>query len=299
MKKCAYSSCGSKPKINSLQTFSMTINQIIELALQEDIGDGDHTSDACIAEMATGKAQLLVKEKGIVAGVEIAQRIFSHFDKNLVVNVLIKDGISVVPDDVILTVEGAARSILKTERLVLNFMQRMSGIATKTANLCQLISGTNAKLLDTRKTTPLLREIEKMAVKIGGGFNHRFGLYDMVMIKDNHIDLAGGMQQAISRVKTHLNKIEKDLKIEVEVRNLSELEEALSIGGFHRIMLDNFHPMEEKKAVDLIANKYETEASGGITEATIRDHALAGVDYISVGALTHNIKSLDLSLKAV
>ncbi|MBL4585545.1 MAG: carboxylating nicotinate-nucleotide diphosphorylase [Flavobacteriales bacterium] len=277
----------------------MTIDQIIELALQEDIGDGDHTSDACISETSAGKAQLLVKEKGVVAGVQIAQRIFSHFDKKLQVDILIEDGVAVNVGDVILTVEGSSRSILKTERLVLNFMQRMSGIATKTANLCQLIEGTNTKLLDTRKTTPLLRQLEKMAVKIGGGHNHRFGLFDMIMIKDNHIDLAGGMQQAIIGVKEHLSSIGKELQIEVEVRNFNELEEALSIGGFHRIMLDNFHPTEEKKAVELIAGKYETEASGGITEKTIRAHALAGVDYISVGALTHNIKSLDLSLKAL
>ncbi len=277
----------------------MTIDQVIDQALKEDIGDGDHTSDACILETATGKAQLLVKEAGVIAGVNIAKRIFLHFDKNLVVDIFVEDGTPVNIGDVVLTVKGSSRSILKTERLVLNFFQRMSGIATKTAHLCSLISGTEAKLLDTRKTTPLLREFEKMAVKIGGGHNHRFGLFDMVMIKDNHIDMAGGIQQALSRVQNHLSSIGKDLKIEIEVRSFDELKEALSIGGFHRIMLDNFHPNDEKKAVELIAGKYETEASGGITEETIRAHALAGVDYISVGALTHNIKSLDLSLKAV
>ena len=276
----------------------MTIDDIIDEALREDIGDGDHTADACIPNEAQGKAQLLVKEDGVIAGVELAQRIFSRFDKNLKVEVFIQDGAEIKVGDIVLTVEGSSRSILKTERLVLNFMQRMSGIATKAANFNKLIAGTNSKLLDTRKTTPLLREIEKWAVKIGGGVNHRFGLFDMVMIKDNHIDMAGGIPQAIERVHQHLKSIGKDLKIEIEVRNFDELNEALSVGGFHRIMLDNFHPDDEKKAVELIAGRYETEASGGITEASIRAHALAGVDYISVGALTHNIKSLDLSLKA-
>ena len=276
----------------------MTIDEIIDAALREDIGDGDHTSDACIPASAQGKAKLLVKEKGVIAGVELAQRIFARFDQDLKVNVLIKDGSRIEEGEIVLTVEGSSRSILKTERLVLNFMQRMSGIATKTAHLNGLIEGTSAKLLDTRKTTPLLREIEKWAVNIGGGVNHRFGLFDMVMIKDNHIDMAGGIPQAIERVHQHLRSIDKDLRIEIEVRDFDELNEALAVGGFHRIMLDNFHPDDEKKAVELIAGRYETEASGGITEASIRAHALAGVDYISVGALTHNIKSLDLSLKS-
>jgi nicotinate-nucleotide pyrophosphorylase (carboxylating) len=277
----------------------MTIEQIIDEALKEDIGDGDHTSDACIPASAVGKAKLLVKESGVIAGVELAKRIFSRYDGSLKVKVFVTDGSEVSGRDVVFEVHGPSRSILKTERLVLNFMQRMSGIATKTNHLNKLISGTSAKLLDTRKTTPLLRELEKLAVKIGGGENHRFGLYDMVMIKDNHIDMAGGIEQAITRTKAHLKGIGKDLKIEVEIRDFEELNEALSVGGFHRIMLDNFHPDDEKKAVGLIAGRYETEASGGITEETIRAHALAGVDYISVGALTHNIKSLDLSLKAV
>ncbi|MGB1317079.1 MAG: carboxylating nicotinate-nucleotide diphosphorylase [Flavobacteriales bacterium] len=276
----------------------MTIDQIIDQALIEDIGDGDHTSDACIPKQAQGKAKLLVKEPGVIAGVELAKLIFSKFDSSLKVETFIADGTKINVGDIILTVEGSSRSILKTERLVLNFMQRMSGIATKTANLNKLIEGTSAKLLDTRKTTPLLRELEKLAVKIGGGVNHRFGLFDMVMIKDNHIDMAGGIEAAISRTKSHLSSIGKDLKIEVEVRDFEELNEVLRVGGIHRIMLDNFHPDDEKKAVDLIAGKFETEASGGITEETIRAHALSGVDYISVGALTHNIKSLDLSLKA-
>ncbi len=277
----------------------MTIDEIIDAALREDIGDGDHTADACIPANASGKAKLLVKENGVIAGVQLAQRIFSRFDNNLKVEVFIRDGAEIKVGDIVLTVEGSSRSILKTERLVLNFMQRMSGIATKAASFNKLIAGTNAKLLDTRKTTPLLREIEKWAVKIGGGVNHRFGLYDMVMIKDNHIDMAGGIPQAVERVHEHLKSIGKDLKIEIEVRDFTELEKALSVGGFHRIMLDNFHPDDEKKAVQLIAGRFETEASGGITETTIRAHALSGVDYISVGALTHNIKSLDLSLKAV
>ena len=277
----------------------MTIDQIIDEALREDIGDGDHTADACIPEEVKGKAKLLVKEDGVIAGVELAQRIFSRFDPSLMVEVFIEDGTDIKVGDVVFTVEGPSRSILKTERLVLNFMQRMSGIATKTATMNNLIAGTTTKLLDTRKTTPLLRELEKLAVKIGGGVNHRFGLYDMVMIKDNHIDMAGGISQAIERVNEHLRSIGKDLKVEIEVRDFDELSEALKAGGFHRIMLDNFHPDDEKKAVELIAGRYETEASGGITEETIRAHALAGVDYISVGALTHHIKSLDLSLKAV
>ena len=277
----------------------MTIDEIIDAALREDIGDGDHTADACIPANASGKAKLLVKENGVIAGVQLAQRIFSRFDNNLKVEVFIQDGAEIRVGDIVLTVEGSSRSILKTERLVLNFMQRMSGIATKAAGFNKLIAGTNAKLLDTRKTTPLLREIEKWAVKIGGGVNHRFGLYDMVMIKDNHIDMAGGIPQAVERVHEHLKSIGKDLKIEIEVRDFTELEKALSVRGFHRIMLDNFHPDDEKKAVQLIAGRFETEASGGITETTIRAHALSGVNYISVGALTHNIKSLDLSLKAV
>lgn len=276
----------------------MTLDQIIDEALREDIGDGDHTSDACIPENALGKAKLLVKEDGVIAGVDLALRIFNRVDSNLAVTTFIADGSDIHIGDIVLTVEGSSRSILKAERLVLNFMQRMSGIATRTRQLCRLIEGTKTKLLDTRKTTPLLREVEKMAVKLGGGHNHRFGLYDMVMIKDNHIDMAGGLENALHRVKAHLLAINKDLRIEVEVRSMSELEEALNLGGFHRIMLDNFSPELLALAVKRINGAYETESSGGITEATIKDHARSGVDYISVGALTHNIKSLDLSLKA-
>lgn len=277
----------------------MTIDEIIAAALSEDIGDGDHTSDACIPAGAQGKAKLLVKENGTVAGVELAQRIFHHHDPGLKVSILISDGSEVRVGDVVLTVEGSSRSILRTERLVLNFMQRMSGIATHTRKLVKLTEDTRAKLLDTRKTTPLLRELEKLAVKLGGGHNHRFGLYDMVMVKDNHIDMAGGLENALRRVKAHLAKIGKELRIEVEVRDFDELQEALRIGGFHRIMLDNFPPEELQQAVGIIAGRYETESSGGITEANLRDHALTGVDFISVGALTHHIRSLDLSLKAM
>lgn len=277
----------------------MTIDAIIDQALQEDIGDGDHTSDACIPATAIGKAQLLVKEQGVIAGVALAQRIFHRVDPMLHVDIRIHDGSTIALGDVVLTVQGRSQSILKAERLVLNFMQRMSGIATRTHQLVQLIEGTSAKLLDTRKTTPLLRELEKQAVKLGGGHNHRFGLYDMVMIKDNHIDMAGGLEPALQRMHAHLAHIGKELRIEVEVRSMQELDEALRLGGFHRIMLDNFAPNELRKAVVQIDGHYETESSGGITEATIREHALTGVDYISVGALTHNIKSLDLSLKAM
>jgi nicotinate-nucleotide pyrophosphorylase (carboxylating) len=277
----------------------MTIDEIIRAALLEDIGDGDHTSDACIPSTAKGRARLLVKEDGVVAGVQLAERVFLQVDPALKVNLLIADGAAIKVGDVVLTVEGSSNSILKAERLVLNFMQRMSGIATRTRQLVRLTEGTNAKLLDTRKTTPLLRELEKLAVKLGGGHNHRFGLYDMVMVKDNHIDMAGGLEQALLRVRAHLTGINKDLRIEVEVRDFDELNEALRLGGFHRIMLDNFSPNDLKKAVEMVAGRYETESSGGITEANLRDHALTGVDFISVGALTHHIRSLDLSLKAV
>jgi nicotinate-nucleotide pyrophosphorylase (carboxylating) len=277
----------------------MTIDEIIRAALLEDIGDGDHTSDACIPANAQGRARLLVKEDGVVAGVQLAERVFLQVDPALKVNLLIADGAAIKVGDVVLTVEGSSNSILKAERLVLNFMQRMSGIATRTRQLVRLTEGTNAKLLDTRKTTPLLRELEKLAVKLGGGHNHRFGLYDMVMVKDNHIDMAGGLEQALLRVRAHLTGINKDLRIEVEVRDFDELNEALRLGGFHRIMLDNFSPNDLKKAVELVAGRYETESSGGITEANLREHARTGVDFISVGALTHHIRSLDLSLKAV
>ena len=276
----------------------MLIDDIITRALAEDLGDGDHTSLACIPAEATGKARLLVKEPGIIAGIEIARRVFEKVDKNIIFKQILKDGDIVKPGDIAFTVEGNPVSLLSSERLALNFMQRMSGIATKTHQMQKLLKGLNTKLLDTRKTTPNLRAIEKMAVKIGGGENHRFGLFDMIMIKDNHVDFSGGIANAINNVKKYLKERNKDLKIEIEVRNFDELNQVLAIGGIHRIMLDNFTPDNLRKAVEIIDGRYETEASGGITESTLRLYAETGVDYISVGSLTHHIKSLDLSLKA-
>lgn len=274
------------------------LEEIIDNALAEDIGEGDHSTMACVPENAWGKARLLVKEPGILAGVELAEMIFKRFDTNLKIEVLIKDGAQVKAGDVAFVIEGSSRSILSTERLVLNFMQRMSGIATQTNRICQLIEGTSVKLLDTRKTTPGIRFLEKWAVRIGGGYNHRFALYDMIMLKDNHIDYAGGIRPAIERTQAYLKETGKRLKIEVEVRNETELKEVLDCGGVDRIMLDNFTPDEIRKVLPLIPENYETEASGGITELTIRDYAETGVHFISVGALTHSVKSLDLSLKA-
>jgi len=276
----------------------MNIDQVIASAFAEDLGDGDHTSLACIDSTKTGKAKLLVKEKGIIAGVELAKKIFHFADKNLEVHILINDGKEINQGDVVLEVSGSELSILKSERLVLNFMQRMSGIATTTHNLNQLIKHTKAKLLDTRKTTPLLREIEKMAVKIGGGENHRFGLYDMILIKDNHIDFCGGITKAIEKTHQYLKEKNKNLMIEVETRSIDDVKEILAVGGIQRIMLDNFSPAKLKEAIELINGKFETEASGGINENNIVAYAETGVDFISVGALTHHIKSLDLSLKA-
>ncbi len=276
----------------------MHIDDIITRALAEDLGDGDHTSQACIPANAKGKARLLVKEPGIIAGIEIARRVFEKVDKNTIFTQILNDGDIIKPGDIAFTVEGNPVSILSSERLALNFMQRMSGIATKTNQMQKLLDGLNTKLLDTRKTTPNLRTIEKMAVKMGGGENHRFGLFDMIMIKDNHVDFSGGIANAINNVKNYLKAKNKDLKIEIEVRNFDELNEVLAIGGINRIMLDNFTPDNLCKAVELIDGRYETEASGGITESTLRIYAETGVDYISVGSLTHHIKSLDLSLKA-
>jgi nicotinate-nucleotide pyrophosphorylase (carboxylating) len=274
------------------------LEEIIDNALAEDIGEGDHSTMACVPENARGKARLLVKEPGILAGVELAEMIFKRFDPNLKIEVLIKDGAQVKAGDVAFIIEGSSRSILSTERLVLNFMQRMSGIATQTNRICQLIEGTSVRLLDTRKTTPGIRFLEKWAVRIGGGYNHRFALYDMIMLKDNHIDYAGGIRPAIKRTQAYLKETGKSLKIEVEVRNETELKEVLDCGGVDRIMLDNFTPDEIRKVLPLIPENYETEASGGITELTIRAYAETGVHFISVGALTHSVKSLDLSLKA-
>lgn len=277
----------------------MEILNLINSAIAEDIGDGDHTSLSCIPADAIGKAQLLVKQPGILAGMEIAKMVFNRIDKDLIFNPILNDGDKIEMGDIAFTIEGNNQSILKAERIVLNFMQRMSGIATKTNYFVSLIDKYPAKILDTRKTTPGLRLIEKMAVKIGGGENHRMGLYDMIMIKDNHIDFAGGIKKAIEKTNHYLLENKLDLKIEIEARNLSELDEILSIGNIHRIMLDNFSFDDLRTAVAKINGKYETEASGGINEHTISDYASCGVDFISVGALTHQINSLDLSLKAI
>ncbi len=274
--------------------------QFIDRALKEDIGDGDHSSLASIPADMEQTAQLLAKDEGILAGVELARWIFARFDKSLKVDVFLRDGDKIKSGDVVLTVSGKARSILSTERLVLNCMQRMSGIATYTRKMTELIRGTGVQLLDTRKTTPNFRICEKWAVKIGGAENHRFGLYDMVMLKDNHIDYAGGITQAIAATKKYLKDNQKeDLKIEVETRSLDEVREVVKEGGVEVIMLDNMLPSMMKEALTIIGKNYKTEASGGITEKNIKDIAETGVDYISVGALTHSCASLDLSLKAV
>lgn len=277
----------------------MTIDEFIKLAIAEDVGDGDHSSLACINENQAGKAELLVKENGIIAGVELAEQIFKTVDSSLQIDVFLIDGTSVSKGEIAFTVSGAERSILLAERLVLNCMQRMSGIATLTNQMVSKLVGLNTTILDTRKTSPLLRFMEKWAVRIGGGTNHRMGLYDMIMLKDNHIDYAGGISIAIAKTQEYLRNTEKTLCIEIEVRTLSELDEVLQAGGVNRIMLDNFSYTELELAVNRIDGKYETEASGGITMDTIREYAECGVDYISVGALTHSVKSLDLSLKAV
>lgn len=282
-----------------MNNHQVLVNQLIDLAISEDIGDGDHTSLACIPSTAHGEARLLVKEEGIIAGIEVAKLVFNKIDPSLVFTQVINDGDFVKNNDVAFYIEGSSQSILKAERLALNFMQRMSGIATKTNLYAQLISDLPTKILDTRKTTPGNRIIEKWAVQIGGGVNHRMGLYDMVMIKDNHIDYAGGIKQAINKTVDYLKTNNKTIKIEIEARDLNELNEILKVGKVHRIMLDNFSFDDMRTAVQLIGGKYETEASGGITEKTIREYAKCGVDYISVGALTHQINSLDLSLKAI
>ena len=275
-----------------------TVQAIIANALKEDIGDGDHSTLACVPENATGKAQLIIKDNGIIAGVELAVEIFKQFDPTLKVTLFKKDGDVVSKGEIAFTVEGASRSILTTERLVLNFMQRMSGIATQTHQIVAHIAGLPTKLLDTRKTTPGIRYMEKWAVRIGGGYNHRFALYDMIMLKDNHIDYAGGITKAVAQTRTYLKENAKDLKIEVEVRTEAELLEAIQTPGIDRIMLDNFKPADIKRLLPLIPSHIETEASGGITLETIRGYAETGVQFISVGALTHSAGSLDLSLKA-
>ncbi len=274
------------------------IDKLIDLAFAEDIGEGDHSTLCSIPADACGKAKLIIKEEGILAGVEVAREIFHKFDPTLKMEVFIEDGAHVKPGDIAFVVEGKVQSLLQTERLILNIMQRMSGIATTTHRYVKLLEGTHTKLLDTRKTTPGMRLLEKQAVKIGGGENHRIGLFDMILLKDNHVDFAGGIENAIRGAKEYLKEKGKDLKIEIEVRNLDELKEVLRVGGVDRIMLDNFSVEDTRKAVELVAGKIELESSGGITEETIRSYADCGVDYISVGAFTHSVKSLDMSLKA-
>ena len=273
-------------------------DRLIDLAFAEDIGDGDHTTLCCIPDTAMGKSHLLIKEDGILAGVEVAKRVFARFDPTMQVEVLIGDGAHVNKGDIAMVVTGKVRSLLQTERLMLNIMQRMSGIATMTAKYVERLKGTNTHVLDTRKTTPGLRMLEKQAVKIGGGMNHRIGLFDMILLKDNHVDFAGGIANAINRCHEYLKEKGLDLKIEIEVRNFDELREAMECGGINRIMLDNFSVENTKKAVKMVGGKYETESSGGITFDTIRDYAECGVDFISVGALTHSVKGLDMSFKA-
>ena len=275
------------------------IDELIKLAFKEDIGDGDHTTLSTIPATAIGKVQLIVKEEGVLAGVEIAKQIFHTFDPDLKITDFITDGTEVKYGDIAFTVEGKVQSLLQTERLVLNVMQRMSGIATITRKYVKKLEGTKTRILDTRKTTPGMRMLEKEAVQIGGGKNHRIGLFDMILLKDNHVDFAGGIENAIQRAKEYTQEKGKNLPIEIEVRNFNELSRVLKIGGIDRIMLDNFDIENTRKAVELVNGKYEIESSGGITYNTIRDYAATGVDYISVGALTHSVKSLDMSLKAV
>ena len=274
------------------------VDKLIDLSFAEDIGDGDHTTLCCLPEEARGKSRMIIKEEGILAGVKIAEEVFNRFDSTLKVEILINDGTNVKPGDVAMVVEGSVRSLLQTERLMLNIVQRMSGIATITHKYMELLKGTKAKVLDTRKTTPGMRILEKMAVKIGGGENHRIGLFDMILLKDNHVDFVGGISNAIDRCHEYLKAKNKDLKIEIEVRSIDELNQVLEHGGVNRIMLDNFSVENTRMAVDLIGGKYEIESSGGITLDTIRSYAECGVDYISVGALTHSVKSLDISFKA-
>jgi nicotinate-nucleotide pyrophosphorylase (carboxylating) len=274
------------------------IDRLIDLSFAEDIGDGDHTTLSSIPADAMGKSKLLIKEEGILAGIEIAKEVFHRFDPEMEVEVFIEDGTPVKPGDVAMVVSGRIQSLLQTERLMLNIMQRMSGIATMTNKYVERLKGTKTRVLDTRKTTPGMRILEKMAVKIGGGVNHRIGLFDMILLKDNHVDFAGGIENAINRCHAYLKEKGKDLKIEIEVRNFDELEQVLKIGGVDRIMLDNFTPANTRKAVEMVNGRFEIESSGGITFDTLRDYAECGVDFISVGALTHSVKGLDMSFKA-
>ena len=281
-----------------MKTKDELIDELLDLAFAEDIGDGDHTTLCCIPADEMGKQHLLVKEEGILAGVEIAKKVFHKFDPELKMTVFINDGAHVKPGDVAFVVEGRVRSLLQTERLMLNIMQRMSGIATMTAKYMERLKGLKTKVLDTRKTTPGMRMLEKEAVRIGGGMNHRIGLFDMILLKDNHVDFAGGIDKAITRAREYCKAKGKDLKIEIEVRNFDELQQVLDLGGVDRIMLDNFTPENTRKAVELVGGRVELESSGGITFDTLRDYAECGVDYISVGALTHSVKGLDMSFKA-
>jgi len=275
------------------------LDQLIPLWFAEDIGDGDHTTLSSIPSTAVGKSQLIVKEKGVLAGVDVAAKIFKAFDPELKMTVFIQDGVEVKPGDIAFEVEGKVHSLLQTERLMLNIMQRMSGVATRTREYVRQLEGTKTKVLDTRKTTPGLRLLEKEAVRIGGGVNHRFGLYDMILLKDNHIDFAGGIENAIRGAREYCRVNGKDLRIEIEVRNFAELQQVLAFGGVDRIMLDNFSVENTGRAVAMISGRFEIESSGGITFAALHQYAGCGVDYISVGALTHSVKSLDMSFKAV
>ena len=281
-----------------METTQELIDRLIDLAFAEDIGDGDHTTLSCIPDEAMGKSKLLIKESGVLAGIDIAKEIFHRFDPSMQVEVFIQDGAEVKPGDVAMVVSGKVRSLLQTERLMLNVMQRMSGIATMTRKYVKQLEGTHTRVLDTRKTTPGMRMLEKEAVKIGGGVNHRIGLFDMILLKDNHVDFAGGIKQAITRAKEYCKAKGKDLKIEIEVRNFDELQQVLDLGGVDRIMFDNFTPEMTRKAVEMVNGRFETESSGGITFDTLRQYAECGVDFISVGALTHSVKGLDMSFKA-
>jgi nicotinate-nucleotide pyrophosphorylase (carboxylating) len=283
----------------SKEQFQKELDMIIANAIREDVGDGDHSSLSCIPASATGKAKLLVKDEGIIAGIDFAKQVFKYVDRTLVTEVLIKDGQKVKYGDIAFYVSGSSQSILKAERLVLNAMQRMSAIATKTNFFVNLLEGTNTKILDTRKTTPGIRALEKWAVRIGGGENHRFALYDMIMLKDNHIDFAGGITKAVEKTRNYLRETNRDLKIIVEARGLDEVNEILKSDGVYRILLDNFNYEDTRKAVEIIGGVCLTESSGGINEETIRKYAECGVNYISSGALTHSVYNMDLSLKAV
>ena len=282
-----------------MEVTEFLVDELIDIAIREDVGDGDHSSLSCIPFDKMGKVKLLVKQTGVLAGVAIAKKVFLRIDPTIEIEILLNDGAIINPDDIAFYATGRVQSLLKSERLVLNIMQRMSGVATQTAEYVKLVEGTGAKILDTRKTTPGMRVLDKQAVKIGGGENHRMGLYDMVMLKDNHIDFAGGIEAAVARVKEYLAREKRDLKIEVEVRSLDDIKTLLKLNGVHRVMFDNFSVEKTAVAVAMVAGKLETESSGGITKETILKYAQTGVNYISVGALTHQIKSLDLSLKAV